>query len=186
MPVLQLPDFDQTLAISAGDLNAMELSECHGISCGLLCRQPMSQADSYLSLLESLQMVKEPDHQLANQLSELHKATDSQINDEQLRFELWLPGDDELLEDRTEALAQWCTGFLAGLGSGNQQTTDMFSEEVTDALSDIEQIARAEMTSDGESEEEEAALAEIIEYIRVVILMMKEELSPPSPQDQLH
>jgi uncharacterized protein YgfB (UPF0149 family) len=186
MPVLQLPDFDQTLTISAGHLNASELSECHGVACGLLCRQPNSQADAFIDQLDVLQLVKEPDSPLASQLTDLYNATISQLGDDQLRVKLWLPADEELLEDRTEALAYWCTGFLAGIGSGPELTKDLLSEDVSDALGDLEQIARAEMTSDGESEEEEGALVEIVEYIRMVVLMIKEELSLPTPADKLH
>ena len=186
MPVLQLPDFDQTLAISSGQLDAFELSECHGAACGLLCRHPSSQADTYMSLLDSLELVKSPDNPLAGQLSELHHATASQLDDEQLRLALWLPGDEEPLDDRTEALARWCTGFLAGLGSGHGLALDMLSGDVSDALSDLEHIAQADMTGEGDAEEEETALMEIIEYIRVVALMMREELSPPKPQDRVH
>lgn len=186
MPVLQLPDFDQSLAISSGQLDALELSQCHGIACGLLCRQPFSQADTFINLLDSLELVKNPDEPLTRQLSELHCATTSQLDDDQLRLVLWLPADEEPLDERADALAQWCTGFLAGLGSGTSLSAETLSEDVSGALSDLEQIARAEMTGEGDIEEEEAALIEIIEYIRVVTLMMREELSPPKPQDRLH
>jgi uncharacterized protein YgfB (UPF0149 family) len=184
--VLQLPDFDQSIAISSGQLDALELSECHGALCGMLCRNPSSQAGSFFILLKTLEMIKDPDEALSVQLTELHNASVSQLDDEQLRFSLWLPDDDESLDDRTEALAHWCTGFLAGLGSGQELTMETLSEDVSAALSDLEQIAQAEMTGEGEAEEEEAAFVEIIEYIRVVTLMMRDELSPPSPQDLLH
>lgn len=186
MPVQALPDFEQTLAIANGQLDARELSECHGAVCGLLCRNPASNADLFFDLLSSLELLQEPDQQLSVLLAELHLATISQLEDDQLRFSVWLPSDDEPLDDRTEALAHWCTGFLAGLGSGEELTQDTLSEDVSGALSDIQQIAMAEMTGDGEAEEEEAAFIEITEYIRVVTLMMRDELSPPSPQDRVH
>ncbi len=186
MPVPQLPDYDQTLAIAAGQLDAGELSECHGAVCGLLCRHPDSRADAFISLLDSLELVKSPEQSLAIQLSALHEATVAQLQDDQLRLVLWLPGDDESLEDRTEALGHWCTGFLAGLGSGLGSSSDTLSEEVTEALSDLQQIAQAEISGSGDGEEEESALMEIIEYIRIVTLLMREELSPPKPQDRLH
>ena len=186
MPVQQLPEFAQSLAMADGQLEAVELSECHGAACGLICRHPASQPDTFLGMLDTLELLKNPDHSLAAQLAELYRATVSQIDDEQLRLVIWLPDDEEPLEERTEALAHWCTCFLAGLGSGSEFNDDALSEDVTAALSDIQQIAMAEMTGDGDSEEEEAALIEIVEYIKVVTLMMREELSPPKPQDRLH
>ena len=33
-----LPDFQRTILLSQGNLDAAELAECHGVLCGLLCR----------------------------------------------------------------------------------------------------------------------------------------------------
>ena len=190
MSVPQLPDFEQVLDIASGQLDAGELSECHGAVCGLLCRHPQSRADAFISLLDALELVKAPEQPLASQLIALHEATFAQLEDDQLRLALWLPGDDEPLEDRTEALGHWCTGFLAGLGNGLESSSDTLSEEVSEALADLQKIAQAEVGGSGddedEEEEEETALVEIIEYVRIVTLMMREELSPPAPQDRLH
>ena len=40
MTAAHLPDFEHTLAIAQGNLEAPELAECHGVVCGLLCRKP--------------------------------------------------------------------------------------------------------------------------------------------------
>lgn len=185
MPVQQLPDFEQALDIAGSQLDAGELSQCHGVACGLLCRRPDSRADAFMGLLDALELVRKPGERLARELVALHEATASQLEDEQLRLALWLPGDDETLEDRTMALGSWCTGFLAGLCEGAGLTLDHFSEEVVEALSDLQQIARAGLSS-AEDEENENALMEIIEYVRVVTLMMREELRPAASQDRLH
>ena len=44
-----LPDFDRTLQLSQGNLGEAELSECHGLLCGLLCCQ---QADGTAAAAE--------------------------------------------------------------------------------------------------------------------------------------
>jgi len=54
MGVPELPNFDQALAVSSGQLDAGELSECHGALCGLLCRHPSSRADEFVGLLGTL------------------------------------------------------------------------------------------------------------------------------------
>ncbi len=36
MSSTQLPDFEHTLVIARGNLEAPELAECHGVCCGLL------------------------------------------------------------------------------------------------------------------------------------------------------
>lgn len=186
MPVPHLPDFDQALELAGNRLDEGDLSECHGAACALLCRQRGSTPHDYISLLDTLQLVQQPDAGLAARLSELFEATAKQLGDEQMRIALWLPPDEDPLEDRTLALGRWCTGFLAGLGSGGELGSGSLSEEVSEALQDLEQIARAEIGGGEENEEEEAALAEIIEYVRVVMLMIRDELGPPGPLDMLH
>jgi len=186
MPVPQLPDFEQAMSLAGNRMGEGGLAECHGAACGLLCRRPGSRADEYLDLLGALELLREPERALAARFAELFEATARQLADEQLRFALWLPPDEEPLEDRTLALGRWCTGFLAALGSGTEWAAGALSEEVSEALEDLAQIARAEVGGGGENEEEEAALAEIVEYVRVVTLMMRDELGPAGPEDRLH
>lgn len=186
MPVPQNPDFEQTLVIAAGRLDLGELSECHGAACGLLCGHPGSNADAFMHLLASLELLKAPGQALADEFIALHESTARQLEDDQFRLVLWLPADEESLEDRTLALSHWCAGFLAAFGSSDDLAPEALTEEVSGALSDLEQIALAEVSGDGDPEEEETALVEIIEYIRVITMMIRDELSPQNSRDQLH
>jgi uncharacterized protein YgfB (UPF0149 family) len=53
-------------------------------------------------------------------------------------------------------------------------------------LKDLQQISSADITDTDESEEDENAFVEIVEYIRVVILMIREDLRGPDGQDLIH
>ena len=182
----QLPDFEHTLALAQGNLEAPELAECHGIGCGLLCRLPDASVDAFIALLDMLEVVKTPGSGLRMVLEELLNATGAQLSDEDMGFTLWLPNDEEMLEERTMALAQWCSGFLAGLGSSGDDTLKAMSDEANDALKDLQQISTADVADTAESEEEEIAFAEIVEYIRVATLMIREDLRGPESQDSIH
>ncbi|NND44681.1 MAG: UPF0149 family protein [Xanthomonadales bacterium] len=186
MPVQQLPGFEHARSISGAQLDARELSECHGAVCGMLCRQPARGADDYLELLASMELVRDPAPEVRECLVRLYEATAAQITDEQMRFDIWLPSDEEPLEDRARALAHWASGFLAGLGMGREGSLEGLSEDLQGVLEDLQQISRADAVADGESEEEEAALVEIVEYLRVVTLMFREELRPASSGDSVH
>ena len=181
-----LPDFERTLTIAQGNLEAPELAECHGIVCGLLCRQPDSGIDAYMGLLNMLEVLQSSGTALNLSLEEVLNATRFQLNDENLSLSLWLPNDEEGLEERTMALSQWCNGFLAGLGSSGDDSLKAMSEDSNDALRDLEQIARADISDTEESEEDEVAFAEIVEYIRVVVLLIKEDLRGPDNKDAIH
>lgn len=186
MSAPSLPDFDHTLQLGQGKLGEAELSECHGLLCGLLCCQQADTAGDFLDHLVAMQLIGDRGSALGAVMTEAWEATRQQLDDEELGFELWLPDDDEPLEERTLSLAQWCSGFLAGLGSAC--SLESLSEPAHEALEDLIEISRAELSSGhGEgSEEEEAAYAEIVEYVRVVALTFREELRGPGSDDAIH
>jgi uncharacterized protein YgfB (UPF0149 family) len=205
-----MPDFHHALMLSRGHLKAADLAECHGVLCGLICRDGSITHENYLARLADLQLVVEPPKALSELFVDAHISTLQQLADMDLGFNLWLPDDDQPLFERTDALAQWCTGFLAGLGLGG--ALPALSEEANEALEDIRQIARASypqvgMTdaerdaalameadtiaeADDEPDEgeqnDESAFMEIVEYVRVVTLMLCEEMRGPGVEDRIH
>ena len=181
-----LPDFEHTLAMTQGNLDAPELAESHGVACGLLCRQADSTFDAYMTLLETLEILHEPAAGLKDSLEDLLVSSAEQLADDNMSLTLWLPEDEEILEERTMALSQWCTGFLAGLGGGGKESLTTLSEDATDALNDLMQISKAEVVDTAESEEDENAYTEIVEYVRIVVYMIREDLRGPDELDQIH
>ena len=141
MPPDALPDFRHVLLLSRGGLDAAELAECHGVLCGMICCENGQTAEDFVSHLSALQLPVETGSALHDVMIEAFDSTHSQLADEELRFSLWLPDDHRPLDERTQSLAQWCTGFLAGLGLGGP--LHPLSEESTEALQDLQQIARA-------------------------------------------
>lgn len=192
MSTNSLPDFDRSLALARGNLDAAALAECHGVACGLLVRQHEANADEFFSLLAMLEIVRDATPGLQSTLEELFATSRVQLGDDEFQLALWLPADEESLEDRTEALAQWCNGFLASIGAGDdQQRLETLSGEAAEALADLQEIALAEIGADGEPdesdpEEEEGAFAEIVEYIRVAVLILREDLRGPEAGDSIH
>lgn len=186
-----LPDFQHALLLSRGGLNAPELSECHGVLCGMICRGSIGSVNDFLSSLEELQLGTAAGSHLHEVMAEAFHSTQQQLADAELRFHLWLPDDDQPLEERTLALAQWCTGFLAGLGLGGPLQS--MSVEAGEALEDLRQIAGAGFDTGPEKpgaiepeEDDEQAFTEIVEYVRVVTLILREELRGPGADDPIH
>jgi uncharacterized protein YgfB (UPF0149 family) len=186
MSTTRLPDFEHTLAMTRGDLEAPEMAECHGVLCGLLCRLPAATMDTFIGLLDMLELLKTPGNGLRMAFEELLNASKTQLSDEDLSFTLWLPNDDEMLEERTMALSQWCSGFLAGIGSSGDDTLEALSDDANDALRDLQHISTADVSDTSESEDDEIAFTEIVEYIRIVTLMIREDLRGPEKQDLIH
>jgi hypothetical protein len=187
-----LPDFDHSLALAQGNLGSATLAECHGVACGLLVRQPGASVSGCRDLLALLEIVREAGPAFTEVLAELLSASQAQLADQEMGLALWLPDDDEPLEERTEALAQWCNGFLAGIGAGDDPRLEQLSGEASEALADIQEIALAELgdAADAEQkealEEEEGAFAEIVEYVRIAVLILREDLRGPRAGESIH
>lgn len=103
-------------------------------------------------------------------LARLGTATASQFEDREFGLALLGPGEDASLEARSGALFDWCRGFVGafGLAAG---ADPRLSDEGGEALSDLARLARATAQDDGD-EEDEAALAEIEEFVRVAALLL--------------
>jgi uncharacterized protein YgfB (UPF0149 family) len=151
-----------------------------------LSRHSDASLDVFVGLLDMLELVNSPGTALKMSLEELLNSSREQLADEDMQLSLWLPDDDETLEDRTMALSQWCAGFLAALGSGEDDASKAMSEDANEALKDLQKISTADVSDTSESEDDENAFTEIVEYIRVVILMIREDLRGPDTQDIIH
>ena len=103
-------------------------------------------------------------------LDRLRVASAAQLADRSFEFSLLLPDAEAPLVERSGALFEWCRGFLGafGLASG---ASPKLSEEAQEALGDIARLAAAQPQDDGD-EEDEAALAEIEEFVRVATLLL--------------
>ncbi|HLF30621.1 MAG TPA: UPF0149 family protein [Xanthomonadales bacterium] len=191
MPPDPLPDFRHALLISRGALDAAELAECHGVLCGMICGENGGTAEQFMRHLTALELAVDAGTAWHEVMAEAFESTVQQLADEELRFKLWLPDDEQPLDERTRSLAQWCTGFLAGLGVGGP--LQPLSAEAAEALADVQQIARAGLSAYADEakdmdlqEENEQAFVEIVEYVRVVVLILREELRGPGADDPIH
>ena len=90
-------------------------------------------------------------------------------------FEPLLPPADTALEHRADALVDWCRGFLGGLGLAGVSREHGLSADGAEILSDFGTIAGTRFEyADGE--EDESALTEVIEFIRVGVLLLHAEI----------
>ena len=81
-------------------------------------------------------------------------------------FQILLPSETSGLIDRTQALADWCTGFCTGFAYDALIETDELEPDAVEALTDIGQIAGVE-AGHGDSDDQERDLFELEEYIRI-------------------
>lgn len=108
----------------------------------------------------------------------------AQLGDTEYGFDLLLPGEEADLGDRVEALGARCRGFLGGFGLGTA-TAAQLSDEAREAIEDLARIARAELSFE-DDEDDANALEEIIEFVRVAVLLLHSEHGGDSKQSTLH
>ena len=172
-----LPDHDQLLPVAR--LLAATPPELHGGLCGYLSAggQPLPQ-----HWLEQLQIQPVAlDDQARDLLESLRRAATVLLDDPQMRFQPLLPDDDTPMADRVAALMQWCQAFLGGFGLAGGSDQDG-SASRREALTDLQRIAGFSYEA-GEDEEDETALAEIVEFVRVAALMLRQEAAPAPDAD---
>ncbi len=91
-----------------------------------------------------------------------------------------LPDDDEPICERAAALVEWCEGFLFGFGMNGSADLSELSQEVREFVSDLKEITRMDASSPEDDEENEGALNELVEYIKIGTLILHEEVCTPN------
>lgn len=166
---IQLPDYEYIADL----IEPNDPSEIHGMLCGMLCLDSSLISNTWITRL-----AEEIDLSLHahDSLQSMFRATVSQINDEEYSFMLLLPDDDFNMSVRAESLGYWCQGFLTGLGLAGLSEIGNLPEEVQDFLGDVSHIARVGFDGDNPDEEDEIAYTDIVEYLRMGVLLVNQEL----------
>lgn len=173
-------DFDQielALQTLGADINA---SEIHGTLCALLCADSANTGDNWFqSLVPAIEDSSAIQDDAVQTLISLCHETRQKINDPTCDYHLLLPSDDNDIATRTTALSDWCQGFIMGLMVCGLKDFHKLPENSAEVMQDIIEISRAGSAFETEqSEEDEVALEELIEYVRVGVLLINEELNP--------
>ena len=152
-------------------------AEVHGVASGLLAIE-IDRGNRLVA--EVLPDVEEGDllaTECRGALERLLAETRAGLEDAALHFAPLLPGDDAPLAERVAALREWCEGFLYGFGIASG-LPDELPPDAREALEDIGELTRLDTSGVGETEDEEQAYAELVEFVRVATLLIRDELHP--------
>jgi uncharacterized protein len=169
------PDYADIEQLLSGQHSLTDAAEAHGTLAGCLC----ALADySFQDWLREILSDGRAEAAAADTLYGLYTATAAALEQTDMEFEPLLPSDAQPLELRTAALARWCQGFLYGLGSGSIPDAGGLPGDVGEIVRDLTEITRAGV-DDGDGEESnEGAYAELVEFVRVGVQLLYEELAP--------
>jgi yecA family protein len=166
--------------------SSYDAAECHVFLSGLICAAGFADPKIWVSEMFDAYNPKDLlQAEAFRSLQGLYENTLARLNSPDLDFELLLPDDSFPLRERTEALGSWCSGFLSGLGMGGLPPADQLPDEVAELLDDLSKIAQVDFEVDQPDEDERHAYEDIVEYIRVGVLYIHEELQPGTAPAQL-
>lgn len=173
-------DYDQVeLALQTldADINA---SEIHGTLSALLCADNANTGENwYQNLVPNIENPDAQHDDAVQALKLLCDETRRHLNDPTCDYQLLLPQDDNDISTRTTALSDWCQGFIMGLMICGLKDFHKLPENSAEVSQDIMEISRASSSYESDqTEEDEVALEELIEYVRVGVLLINEELNP--------
>lgn len=163
----QLPAWSEVDADIRRQSLATTPAELHGALCGWLAGGGDPVPDWPARVLVDAALETPADGSVLDMMRTVSAA---QLADRSFSFDLLLPDPDESLVVRSGALFDWCRGFLGAFGLATGAKPPL-SEESTEALGDIAKLAAAQPQDEGD-EEDEAALVEIQEFVRVATLLL--------------
>jgi len=164
----ELPDVAAVLEESRRLGLAATAAELHGGLAGWLAGGGEDVAEWPARVLADASL---PAPEVDGALDRLRLVTVAGLNDRDFAFELLLAEDGAPLTARADALFDWCRAFLGGFGLA-MRTRPTLSEEGEEALQDLARLAQASSNDFDSADEDESALAEIEEFVRVAALLL--------------
>jgi uncharacterized protein YgfB (UPF0149 family) len=150
-----------------------EPAEAHGTLAGALCALVPYRLEDWLAeILPNGAADANP------ALQELYDKTVAALCGQDLQFDLLMPDDECPIEERTHALSQWCSGFLYGLGTNGAGDPRHLPGDLGEVVRDFTEITRAGVDAADSAEANESALAELVEFVRVGVQLVFDELEP--------
>ena len=180
MTTTRIPPFERVDAALVRCGIGIDAPELQGLLAGYLAAGGALASSDWLAPLQvevdARQAAADPD------LSDLFEGTREALDDGEFGFDLLLPDESAALSERIDALFDWCRGFLSGLALVPERPA--LSPEAKEAFDDLAGIAAFSVDED---EQDEDALIEIAEFVRVAVLLIHgDSRAAPGPSARLH
>lgn len=181
------PDFD-TLSRVLDRLEAgVGAAELDGALAGFLCAGGAATADRWLPSLALAELDETLDDARDRDLfGNLYRGLARELDDPELAFAPLLPGDEAPIAERAAAMVEWCRGFLGGLGLAGADLGEGMSGDGAEVVGDFGRIAATEFDAGESDADDEEAYAEMIEYIRVGVMLLHQQFARAQPEATRH
>ncbi len=156
-----------------------EPAEVHGVIFGLLCAGRRRIDPAFLDELFDPETAADPQVKHCREaLQALSNQIAQDLEEEGYGGRPLLPANETPLAQRAQAIVNWCEGLLYGLAlAGTRQ--DQMSIEALEALRDLSELTHMDMDRVTDSEADEGAYTEIVEFAWVAALLIYQDLGLP-------
>jgi len=149
-------------------------AECHGLLSGMLCAPGDFEPRRLLAEVLGGADRDAEAGACGRLLAALGEDVLRRFHSPDCDFVVLLPDDTQPLEVRAQALAAWCAGFLYGFGVGGVERERALSADTREILADLAGMTRIDADCTP-GEENESGYAELVEYLRVGVLLVHAE-----------
>ena len=160
--------------------------QAHGLLCGYIMTHGLKGHDMWLHrMFENSSNEKGDKYKYI--FDDLFIRTWQQLEERQSEFELFLPGDDRGLLTRAKAIGSWCDSYLHGLISSvtTENLKKAINREPTSILiKDLLEMTKATIGEEDDDETNERSYAELVEYTRIAVQLIFEELDESRNNDE--
>jgi len=160
---------------------AADAAECQGALSAVICLTGEAGLASWLPAhFPEIEAGVAEGNALAGEakqlIVDLYQNTLGQLGQGTLDYTLLMPDDEDSLQERTDALGHWCQGFLLGMRYSGVDDPGLFTGELAEILDDIREISQVTSDALENTEEEEQSYMELVEYLRVGVMLFCETL----------
>jgi uncharacterized protein YgfB (UPF0149 family) len=122
-----------------------------------------------------------------NHLKAMAEDIEAKMYSSDLGLELLLADEDDALAERSRSLAEWCQGFMSGLGLSGVKD-EQIPAESQELIGDFYKIANLDAhdadNKDDSNQGNDFALMELIEYVKMGTIYIFEDLQGNSENYQ--
>ena len=177
-------DFEQVNEALAPYPELESASFIQGMLIGLICGDNDIEEAVWVKKLIEEAEIKSVKESFLKVLDEVFQETNKGLNGSGFELPFCLPDDGESLVFRAAMLGQLCEGVIYGLGlvGALNEAENKLPTNVRELVKDLGQIARIDIDSlnslEDISDAEESDFMELVEFVKVGVLTINEELNP--------
>ncbi|MGF1760155.1 UPF0149 family protein [Photobacterium sagamiensis] len=192
MSEVKVPAYDAVDAALKDHGLAASPSELHGLLSGMICGGLAVDDESWVGPVSDYANEGEPltdgakaavrtvfdaaSTELGELATILFTSTAAELANYEFNISLLLPAEEAELMLRAEALREWTTNFISGLGLMGLEKSKL-SPEVTEAVSVLEEISQLGIDEDEDMVEQVQLFDNVVAYVPECVLTCLVELS---------